>query len=55
MELTLDQAVQNIELALADFNGKLKDHQVLQQSLKVLKDHLHENKEAKNGEVKKED
>lgn len=38
--ITIEQAINNISLVLNAFKGTLKEHQVIQQSLKLLVDSI---------------
>jgi hypothetical protein len=49
MEISLEQAFQNIKLAVESFKGSLQEHMALQESLKKLQEKLFE---AKQGEEK---
>ena len=40
MELTLEQALNNVQMVINDFRGTKQEHEALAQSIKVIKDNL---------------
>jgi hypothetical protein len=48
MEITIEQALQNIQKACDAFMGTKQDHVILQESIKVIKDKLNAGESLQN-------
>lgn len=45
-QITLEDALKNIKSVCSQFKGTLQDHSAIQESLKVIEEHLKDKKEG---------